>query len=159
MKMFGYPLVHRLDKETSGVLMLSKDEDFLKKVISEFRSRRVYKEYIAVVEGIIPEETTISKKIKIIKGNSAKAIIDKNGEEAITHIVPIEVFASKTKLKVDIITGKTHQIRVHLKSIAHPIVGDTLYGGKEEKRILLHSHIVKLFDYEFVSPEPKEFQL
>lgn len=151
----NYKLIHRLDKETSGVLLLAKNEEILKKCINEFKKGAVYKEYIAWIEGILPEPITINKPISTKKGQIAKSRVNKNGKEAITYIEPIEIEGKKTKIKVVIKTGRTHQIRVHLQSIQRPIIGDTFYGGREAKRVMLHAHIIELLGYKIVSPEPK----
>lgn len=156
----GAMLVHRLDKETSGVLALAKNEQFLKKAIDAFKKRDVYKEYIAVVGGIIAEGGTIDAPLLIKKGHSARAVVDKKeGKSAITTYEPLEVIGKKTKLKVIIATGKTHQIRAHMKYIKHPILGDTLYGGGEAKRVMLHSYMLRLLGMEFCAKEPKDFML
>lgn len=155
----GYKLLHRLDKETSGVLLLVKNEEFRKKAIEAFKEQKVYKEYIAWVEGILPEETTIDLPILTIKkGGRAKSKISyTKGKEAITKVIPLEVISKYTKVKAIIQTGRTHQIRVHLARIDHPIVGDSLYGGKEFKRIMLHAKKIELLGYSFESEEPNEF--
>jgi 23S rRNA-/tRNA-specific pseudouridylate synthase len=157
---FRLPLLHRLDKETSGILILVKNEEFRKKAIREFKNKNVYKEYIAWVEGIVAESEIINLPIEIkkIKGK-AFAKISPKGKEAITEIEPILAFRTKSKIKAIIHTGKTHQIRVHLKAIEHPIIGDIKYGGREYKRIMLHHHKFKIFDYEFTSPEPEDFKM
>ncbi|MEO1928397.1 MAG: RNA pseudouridine synthase [Nautiliaceae bacterium] len=159
-KMFKADLLHRLDKETSGVLVLVKDESFRKKAIEEFRKKRVYKEYLAWVSGIVAEPMVIDFPIKVIKTKmGAIAKISKDGEDAITEIEPILAFRTKSKIKAVIHTGKTHQIRVHLKAVEHPIIGDEKYGGEPYKRVMLHHHKFKIFDYEFVSNEPSDFKM
>ncbi len=158
-KKFDAKLLHRLDKGTSGVVLLVKDEKFQKKAIEEFRHKRVYKEYIAIVGGKVVEAIDIVEPIITIKkGSNFFSKISKHGKEAITHIEPLMVEGKKSKIKVVIETGRTHQIRVHLKSLGFPILGDELYGGKESKRLMLHAHKISLLGYEFISNEPKEFQ-
>jgi 23S rRNA pseudouridine1911/1915/1917 synthase len=151
-------LLHRLDKETSGVLLLVKNEEFRLKAIEEFKHDRVYKEYIAWVEGVVIDEMTIDKPIKTTKGAFAKSSIDKSGKDAITEVSPILVTKKRSKVKLVIHQGRTHQIRVHLRSVGHSVVGDTLYGGSESERIMLHSHIIKLFDYTFEASQPSLFK-
>ncbi len=159
-KKFNLPLLHRLDKETSGILILVKNEEFRKKAINEFRNKNVYKEYIAWVSGIVSEKKTINLPIKIIKTKTgAYAKISAEGEEALTEIEPVLAFRTKSKIKAIIHTGKTHQIRAHLKAVDHPIIGDEKYGGESYKRIMLHHHKFKIFDYEFTSPEPGDFKM
>jgi len=157
---FNLPLLHRLDKETSGILLLVKNEEFKKKAINEFKNKNVYKEYLVWVKGIIAEKERIDLPIKIIKTkSSAFAKVSANGEEAITDIEPILAFRTKSKIKAIIHTGKTHQIRAHLKAIEHPIIGDEKYGGEPYKRVMLHHHKFKIFEYEFISPEPRDFKM
>jgi 23S rRNA pseudouridine1911/1915/1917 synthase len=155
---FKAPLLHRLDKETSGILVLVKSEDFKKKAIEEFKRKSVYKEYLAWVGGIVAEPEKIDLPIKVIKSKSgAYAKVSADGEEAITEIEPILAFRKKSKIKAIIHTGRTHQIRAHLKAIGHPIIGDEKYGGEPYKRVMLHHHRFKIFDYEFEANEPRDF--
>ncbi|WP_238699167.1 RluA family pseudouridine synthase [Helicobacter sp. MIT 05-5294] len=159
----SYPqwvLLHRLDKETSGILLLVKDQsEFHLKAKEAFKQMQVKKHYIAIVEGILEEECEITAPLLIKKGKSAKVEISKNGEgqKAITKIRPLEISGKKTKLDIEIKTGKTHQIRVHLAHLKHPIIGDTLYGAKPANRILLHAYSIALLGYNFVCPPPEEF--
>ncbi len=152
-------LLHRLDRETSGVILLIKEGSlFHKKAKEAFREQKVYKEYIALVGGVLAESRVIDDPILTIKKGFAKSKISKEGLSAITHIEPISIIGKKTLLKVIIKTGRTHQIRVHLKSIGHSIVGDKLYGGQESKRLMLHASKIQIFDYCFHAPLPKEFE-
>ena len=155
-------LLNRLDKETSGVMMFAKNEDFQKKAIKEFAQNRVYKEYVAIVEGKVIEEIIIDKPIITIKDKGvAKSKIDKNGKSAKTTVYPLLVEGNKSKIKLVIESGRTHQIRVHLNSVGLPIIGDAIYGrtASNVNRVLLHSKITKIFDYTFEAKEPKEFKV
>lgn len=156
----GATLVHRLDKETSGVLALAKNEETLKAAIEAFKKREVYKEYIAIVQGVVAEGGVVDVPLLIQKGSNAKATVDKKfGKTAKTTYEPLEMMAKKSKLKIVIETGRTHQIRAHMKFIKHPILGDTLYGGAEAKRVMLHSKTLRLLGHEFSAEEPKDFIL
>jgi len=151
-------LLHRLDRDTSGILLIGKDRDFQKDVISEFKHRRVYKEYVAWVDGKIIEPITIEKRLKKIqKGGRTFTVLAKDGDDAITHIEPIAISGNRTQIKVVIESGRTHQIRVHLKSIGYPIIGDKIYGGYEFERLMLHSRKIEFLDYKFDVKEPKIF--
>jgi 23S rRNA pseudouridine1911/1915/1917 synthase len=152
-------LLHRLDRETSGVLMLVKNEEFRKKAIKEFKNDTVYKEYIAWCEGIISEPVDIDKPILTTnKKNKAYSNVSSKGKSARTEIFPDIVSGGKTKVKCIIHQGRTHQIRTHLRYIDHPIIGDEQYGGRRFKRVMLHAHKVRLLGKEFVAPEPKMFK-
>jgi len=152
-------LLHRLDRETSGVLMLVKDEDFRLKAIKEFAQDKVYKEYIAWVEGIVSEPVEVDKPIVTTKkNNKAYSNVSGKGKSARTEFFPDIVSGGKTKLKCIIHQGRTHQIRTHLRYIDHPIIGDEQYGGRRAKRVMLHAHKVRILGMEFVAPEPKIFK-
>jgi len=154
----GAQLLHRLDRETSGVLMLVKNEEFRQKAIKEFAQDKVYKEYIAWVEGIMSEPMEVDKPIITQKkNNKAYSNVSAKGKPARSEFFPDIVSGGKTKVKCIIHNGRTHQIRVHLRYIDHPIIGDEQYGGRRAKRVMLHAHKVKLLGMVFVSPEPKLF--
>ncbi len=155
-------LLNRLDKETSGVMMFAKNEEFQKKAIKEFAQNRVYKEYVAIVEGKVVEEIVIDKPILTTKDRGvAKSKVDKNGKSAKTTVYPLLVEGNKSKIKLVIESGRTHQIRVHLNFVGLPIIGDAIYGrtASNVNRVLLHSKITKIFDYTFEAREPKEFKV
>ncbi len=162
-KFSNYILLNRLDKETSGVMLFAKNEEFQTKAIREFKHNRVYKEYVAIVEGKVIEEIVIEKPILTIKNKGvAKSKVDaKKGKPAKTTVIPMLVEGNKSKIKLVIDTGRTHQIRVHLNSEGFPIIGDPIYGKLQSnvQRVLLHSKVCKIFDYVFESKEPKEFNI
>ncbi|MEA3315955.1 MAG: RluA family pseudouridine synthase [Campylobacterota bacterium] len=153
-------LLNRLDKETSGVMLMAKNEDFRQKAIKEFKNNKVYKEYVAIVDGKIVEELTVDFPISTIKGKVARSRIDeKFGKPAITHITPYMVEGKKSKIKIVIENGRTHQIRVHLQHVGIPIIGDLQYGkaSNQVQRVMLHSKVTRILGYEFQAKEPKEF--
>ncbi len=123
-------LVHRLDKETSGLVMASKNkfaESILKRA---FQDKDIKKSYLALVKGRLDKEMTIKKPIAVNKDENikVKVIIHPEGKESVTIVKPIKIFDNYTLVECDLLTGRQHQIRVHLFSIGHPIVGDPLYG-------------------------------
>ena len=123
-------LVHRLDKETSGLVMASKNkfsESVLKK---SFQDKEIQKKYLALINGHLNKEITIKKPIAVNKDENikVKVMIHPEGKESITIIKPIRKIGNKTLVECIPLTGRQHQIRVHLYSIGHPIVGDPLYG-------------------------------
>ncbi len=153
-------LIHRLDKQTSGVLLLAKSEEFLQRAILEFKRRRVKKHYVAWVEGRVAEQMNIDDPIYTIKKTKAFSKIDPiRGKEAHTIVFPEEIQGRKSKIKVHIATGRTHQIRVHLASYGHPIVGDALYGSvTNSSRILLHASYISLLGMSFEALEPDDIK-
>lgn len=153
-------LLNRLDKETSGVMLFAKNEAFRRKAVGEFKHKRVYKEYVAIVEGKVCEEEVCDLPIITYKGKTARSKIDLvNGKSAKTTIYPMFIEGNKSKIKVVIEDGRTHQIRVHLAYMNYPIIGDKQYGknSTHTNRVLLHSKKTKIFDYVFEAKEPKEF--
>jgi 23S rRNA pseudouridine1911/1915/1917 synthase len=152
-------LIHRLDRDTSGVLLLARNNEFLQNAIQAFKSRKVKKRYVAWIEGVFYEETTIDAPIATHKqgGKAFSQINEKRGRPAVTVVRPIEIQGKKSKVEIEIMTGRTHQIRVHLSSIGHPIVGDERYGSvTRSKRILLHAKAISLLGYAFEAKEPKD---
>jgi len=123
-------LVHRLDKETSGLIIASKNK-FAESILKQmFQNKEVNKKYLALVKGHIEKETTIKKPILANKNEhiKVKVLIHPDGKEATTIIKPIKKIEEYTLVECILLTGRQHQIRVHLFSIGHPIVGDPLYG-------------------------------
>lgn len=151
-KFVDFTLLHRLDKPTSGVLLMAKkDSDFYAKALAEFKNQSVHKEYLALVSGIVAEPLIINKPILTIKkGGIAKSVIDfKRGKNALSEVTPLKIYGKKTLVKVIIKTGRTHQIRAHLQSAKHPILGDNSYGGESYARLMLHAHKIGILGYEF----------
>ena len=105
---------------------------------------------MALVSGIIAEPVIINKPIFSQKNHYAKSSIDfKRGKSALSEVTPLKIYGKKTLVKVVIQSGRTHQIRIHLQSIKHPIVGDLVYGGESFMRLMLHSYKISIFDYTF----------
>lgn len=127
-------IVHRIDKDTSGLLLICKDDFTHKEIAKQLESHSMHREYIALVDGVIEVNNgKIIGKIGRDKNNRLKMAIDNiNGKEAITHFEVIERYKKYTLIRCQLETGRTHQIRVHLSSIHHPLAGDILYGGSNE---------------------------
>ena len=127
-------IVHRIDKDTSGLLIVAKNDNAHVKMSEQIKNHEVKKTYIALVRGVFKEnEATIDMPIGRSTSDRKKMAVNKNGKNAITHIKVLKRFDKYTLLQVNIETGRTHQIRVHLSHIGYPIVGDYTYSnGKNE---------------------------
>jgi len=125
-------IVHRLDKDTSGLLVIAKNEIAQNNLIKQLQKKSVYREYRAIVWGQIWQNKTINKPIGRHPRNRLKMAINEiNGKDSITHFEVLERFAFHTYLKCNLETGRTHQIRVHMQHNQTPIVGDPIYGFKK----------------------------
>ena len=179
----GLMLCHRLDKETSGAILAAKSESVYRDISIMFQNRLIHKEYHALVEGVKKFEAHMIN-FPLTKKGTYKAVVDKrDGKRAETIVDSLEYFRHYTLVKAEPISGRFHQIRVHLASVGCPLVGDTLYGGKpfflshvKRKyipntdevetplmgRAALHSAALR-FEYpervqrEFIAPYPKDF--
>ncbi|UGS36319.1 RluA family pseudouridine synthase [Capillimicrobium parvum] len=162
-------IVHRLDRDTSGLLLAAKDEDTLRALQDELRERRIEREYLALVEGRPPARTgTIDAPIGRDRRDRLRHSTDTaTPRDAVTHFEIERSLPATTLLRVRLETGRTHQIRVHLSEIGHPVVGDREYGGGGAlaaglERQFLHAARLA-FDHprtgeriEVVSPLPPE---
>ncbi|MCY7376250.1 MAG: RluA family pseudouridine synthase, partial [Pyrinomonadaceae bacterium] len=129
-------IVHRLDKDTSGLLVVAKTDEIHEKLSEQFREREVFKSYVALVHGAIERnEGTIDQPIAREKHNRTRMAIRAHGRGALSLWKVRKRFEKFTLLNVEIKTGRTHQIRVHLMSINHPVVGDETYNGGRDKTV------------------------
>lgn len=123
-------LVHRIDKETSGLLMVAKTLTAHKTLVDQLQARAFEREYLAVVRGYITAGSTINAPLARHPVDRKRYAVKGGGKEAITHYRVEQRFAKHTLLRVKLETGRTHQIRVHMSHIHHSIVGDQVYGGR-----------------------------
>ena len=127
-------IVHRLDKNTSGAIIVAKNDKAHIALSEQLKKHEIKKTYWALVRGIVKENNaTINMPIARSKKDRKKMDVDKNGKEAITHFKVLERFENCTLLEINIETGRTHQIRVHLSHIGYPIIGDDVYSNGKNK--------------------------
>lgn len=128
-------VVHRLDKDTSGLLVLGKTAEALENLQRQFKERKVKKGYLALVHGKVTHPSgVIDKPIGRNPKDAKKFAIVDGGRESVTKYVAVEFYSAHTLLDIQPLTGRTHQIRVHLKSIGHPVVGDKLYASRRQQK-------------------------
>ena len=149
---FRRGILHRLDRNTSGMLMIAKNNKTHEYLVEKMKQGEMTKKYLAVVKGVIEEdEFTINKPIGRNPNQPHKMAVIESGKESISKVKILERFKDATLIEVQLITGRTHQIRVHLSSIGHPIYNDTLYGfGK--KKIKTDEQILE--SYKLTTPQP-----
>ncbi|UXS28547.1 RluA family pseudouridine synthase [Staphylococcus delphini] len=161
-------IVHRIDKDTSGLLMVAKNDVSHRSLVEQLMAKTVKRKYIALVHGHIPHEFgTIDAPIGRNKNDRQSMAVVDDGKEAVTHFNVIETFKNHTLVECELETGRTHQIRVHMKYIGYPLVGDPKYGPKKTLEIggqALHAGLIgfehpKTGEYiERTAPLPAEFE-
>lgn len=162
-------IVHRLDKDTSGVLVAAKNAETQRKLIEMFANRQVYKEYLAITIGN-PGNKRVEAPIGRHPTHRQKMAVVMKGKPAISHFELLKMKGAYALVKIILETGRTHQIRVHLSSLATPILGDSLYGNKsinakeKENRQLLHAYKIRFTHpatkktLEITAPPPEDFK-
>ena len=123
-------IVHRLDKDTSGLMVVAKNMKSQKYLVDQLQSHSIQREYSAIVYGYMISGGSVEKPIGRDPKNRVKQAVVTNGKEALTHYRLVDRFKNHTHLKAILETGRTHQIRVHLSHIGNPLIGDPLYGGR-----------------------------
>lgn len=144
-------ILHRLDKNTSGLLIIAKTNEAHNYFAEMIKNRQVEKHYRTIVKGNIYENLVIDSSIARSKSNSSKMCVSKDGKESLTEISIIEQFDGYSYLDVNLKTGRTHQIRVHLSSIGHPVFNDTLYGFGKMK-IKTDEQVLQSYRLSFMDP-------
>ncbi|MFZ7122054.1 MAG: RluA family pseudouridine synthase [Eubacteriaceae bacterium] len=151
-------IVHRIDKYTTGLLLVAKSDLAHKSLTEQLKEHTINRKYKALVEGIITEEKgTVDAPIGRHKNNRKKmTVTDRNSKRAITHFSVLKRYNKYTLIEAKLETGRTHQIRVHLSFINHPVVGDPTYGYKKQKLYskgqLLHAYLIG-----FIHPQTGEY--
>ncbi|WP_125605949.1 RluA family pseudouridine synthase [Lapidilactobacillus bayanensis] len=144
-------IVHRIDRDTSGLLMIAKTDVAHKSLTEQLRQKTNLREYVALVHGVISEETgTINAPLARDPKNRKRQAIVTGGRNAVTHFKVVERFADYTLIRCRLETGRTHQIRVHLQYIKHPVAGDPLYGPK--KTLPGHGQFLHAAKLGFIHP-------
>ncbi len=156
-------IVHRLDKETSGIILVAKDPQTFLELQNQFKESLVKKKYIALVHGYVSDtEGEIDVPVARLPWNRKRFGVHPEGREAKTQYKVLEIIKSKHEnyslLEVSPLTGRTHQIRVHFQHIHHPIFADELYAGRKtarDERKILSRHFLHAFQISFIDPETK----
>lgn len=170
-------IIHRIDKDTTGLLVVAKSIPAHTKLVSDLQNRTITREYDALAKGIIKQNGVVNAPIARHKTKRTQMAVINSGKPAVTHFKVVEHLANCiTHLKLKLETGRTHQIRVHMNHIKHPLLGDQVYGGniavnvkilpliKDFKRQALHASRLKLIHpingevLEFKSPLPDDLQ-
>ena len=162
-------IVHRLDKDTSGLLIVAKNDKAHVNMSEQIKNHEVRKTYIALVRGCVKEnEATIDMPIGRSNSDRKKMAVNKNGKNAVTHIKVLKRYDKYTLLEINIETGRTHQIRVHLSHIGFPVIGDYIYSnGKNEFGVMgqcLHAkelefkHPISGAEMKLQAPLPEYFE-
>lgn len=160
-------IVHRLDKDTSGIIMVAKNDAAHVSLSNQLQQRTMEKHYLAIVNGTMKEERgTVERPIARSKRDRKKMAVEPDGRYSLTDWTLLENLKQSALLDIQIHTGRTHQIRVHMESVHHPVVGDVIYGHRKSvqaSRLMLHAYSLA-FDHprtgeriQLCAPPPKEF--
>ncbi len=149
-------IVHRIDKDTTGLLMIAKNDIAMHSLTEQLKDHACKREYVALVYGVITEDKgRINAPIKRSKDDRKKMAVDKEGKEAITNFEVLKRYKDFTLVKCKLETGRTHQIRVHFEYIGHPLVGDKTYGRRKvigDQGQFLHAKTIG-----FIHPKTNEW--
>ncbi len=151
-------IVHRIDKDTSGIIVVAKTNEAHLSLSEQLKEHTITRKYVALLEGRLKND---NGRVETLIGRNPKdrkqmAVVTTNGKKAITHYRVLERFENNTLIEAVLETGRTHQIRVHMSALGHPVVGDTVYGYKKQrfdtKGQLLHARVLG-----FIHPTRKEY--
>lgn len=150
-------IVHRIDKDTSGVLVIAKNDNAHNKLAEQFKDHSMTRSYLALVEGVLKkDEGTIDAPLGRHPIERIKIAVIKDGRRAVTHYKVLERFNNNTLVECVLETGRTHQIRVHMSHIGHPLVGDPVYGHKKQ-RFNLKGQMLHAKKLGFIHPSTGEY--
>ena len=155
-------IVHRIDKDTSGILVVAKTNEAHLSLAEQIKEHSVSRTYYCLVHGKMKEESfTVGKPIgRHPKDRKKMAVVTKGGRHAVTHVSVVTQFETCALLKCQLETGRTHQIRVHLSTLGHPVVGDPVYGVKNDKmtkKYALKGQLLHAASLGFQHPESGQF--
>lgn len=154
---FRRGIIHRLDRNTSGLLIVAKNNRAHEYMVEKMKAHEICKKYLALVRGIVAEdEFVINKPIGRNPNQPHKMGVFENGKESVSRVRVLERFKDATLVEVELVTGRTHQIRVHMASINHPVYNDTLYGFGKMK-IKTEEQVLQSYKLRF--PKPFEGEL
>ena len=146
-------IAHRIDKDTSGLVIVAKNDKTLELLTDMFKNKEIKKTYVAIVDGVINNKSaTINAPITRDVKDRKKMMVGKDGKNSITHFYVLKTFKNNTYISLNLETGRTHQIRVHMAYIGHPVTNDKVYG-KENTSFGQYLHASKL---EFIHPITKK---
>ena len=149
-------IVHRIDKDTSGLMLAVKNNDTHLAIADMMTRHEVKREYRAIVAGVVgPDNGTVDAPIARATGDRRKMTVKAEGKPSVTHFTVLQRFAEATDLRLKLETGRTHQIRVHMNYIGHPVVGDPVYGHRKN-RFGLEGQALHSESIEFVHPRTGE---
>lgn len=150
-------IVHRIDKDTSGLICVAKNDEAHQYLAEQLKTHSMNREYYALVKGVINENSaTIDMPIAREKANRLRMGISKEGKDAITHFEVVERYKDATLVKCILVTGRTHQIRVHMAAIDHPVEGDPLYYGKFYNRYYDNGQLLTAYKLHLKHPKTKQ---
>lgn len=150
-------IVHRIDKDTSGLICVAKNDKAHRNLSSQLKDHTMHRTYIALVKGVIKENSgTIDMPIGRDKINRKKMAVLKEGKSAITHFEVISRYKTHTLIVCSLVTGRTHQIRVHMSAIGYPIEGDPLYSGRKFDKLYKNGQLLTAIKLTLIHPTTKK---
>ncbi|MBO4903804.1 MAG: RluA family pseudouridine synthase [Lachnospiraceae bacterium] len=151
-------IVHRIDKDTSGSVIICKNDKAHESIAAQLEQHSIKREYLAIVTGVINEDSgKIDKPIKRSSSDRKKMAVAADGKRAVTNFEVLERFEKFTKIKCVLETGRTHQIRVHMASTGHPLAGDEVYGNGARTPVDTHGQALHAHVLGFVHPRTNEY--
>ena len=150
-------IVHRIDKDTSGLLCVAKNDNAHHFLAEQLKDHTMAREYMALVRGVIKENSgTVDMPIGRDKNNRQKMAVVKDGKPSTTHFAVVERFANHTLIKCQLVSGRTHQIRVHMSAIGYPVEGDPLYAGKNYDKLYKDGQLLVAYKLKLIHPKTKK---